>query len=141
VLKSVRKQSALAERESGSKKQSAAKKEAAQKKRNEDSKKKAAADRKKQQEDLAAKKKKEAEQAKAAKPSDEPSIEELDDEGNSIKVDDVKLEEDGEKDDAEEEEEAKGQAPNTGNGGTTDNYSWTQTLQVRMRGVLLYVIG
>lgn len=130
VLKSVRKQSALAERESGAKKEAAAKKEADLKKRNEASKKKAAEERQKQKEE-AEKRKKDAEQTKKAEASNDPTIEELDDDGKPLEVAGVKVEEDDDKEEGDEDadDESKGQKPNSGNGGSTDKYTWTQTLQ------------
>ena len=134
VLKSVRKQSALAERESGAKKEAAAKKEADLKKRNEASKKKAAEERQKQKEE-AEKRKKDAEQTKKAEASNDPTIEELDDDGKPLEVAGVKVEEDDDKEEGDEDadDESKGQKPNSGNGGSTDKYTWTQTLQVDTR--------
>lgn len=115
MLKVLRKQAALAERESGAKKDLAAKKEAEHKKRIAAQKKKEEADKKKKRE---AAKKKEAE---------ESSIEDVTEEEEQKEADKEKGE-DGE-DEGSDEDESKGQKPNSGNGGTTAYGSWTQTLQ------------
>jgi hypothetical protein len=119
VLKVLRKQAALSERESGSKAAQKAKKE-------EEHKKRIAAQKLKQEAEK--KKKREAEKKK----SEESTIEDVTDE---VEEKEKEEGEEGEKDEAEgddksdEDDESKGIKPNSGNGATTEYGSWTQTLQ------------